>query len=84
MRTTVDISDVLLRDLRKKAAQSKRPFKVVLEEAIQYGLSVSKDRPAPSKICIKTYPVGIKAAYRGMSMNQLYDQLESENTLTSQ
>jgi hypothetical protein len=58
MRTTVDISDALLEELRKRAADAK-----------------------PRKIRIKAYPAGIKAACRGMSLNQLYDQLEAERTL---
>ena len=29
----------------------------------------------------KTFKIGIKPAYLGMSMNQLYDQLEAESTL---
>lgn len=79
MRTTIDISDAILAELREKALTKRRPFRQVVEEVLQLGLAAE---PAPTKpIKLKTYPVGIKAAYRGVSMNQLYDQLESEENL---
>ena len=49
----------------------------VTEDALRRGLS-SEDAPA-KEVRIKPYRVGVKPAYRGMSMNQLYDQLEAES-----
>ena len=46
------------------------------------GLSAGR-RPVPrypARRC-PIYEVGVKPAYQGMSMNQLYDQLESEGGL---
>lgn len=65
-------------DLRALAKERKRPLRRVLEEVIQKGLT-APDR-AQERIEIETFPVGIKPAYRGMSMNQLYDQIEAEET----
>jgi hypothetical protein len=31
------------------------------------------------QVSIQTHRVGIKPAYRGVSMNQLYDQIEAED-----
>lgn len=79
MRTTIDISDAVLRELRQRAARSGQPFRKVVEEVLQIGLAGQAAASKP--VQLKTYPVGIKAAYRGVSLNQLYDQLESESQL---
>ena len=79
MRTTIDISDATLRELRKKAGETGRSFRDIVEETLQLGLAGSTGNTRRSRQ--KTYPVGIKSAYRGTSMNQLYDQLEAESHL---
>ncbi len=82
MRTTISISDGILAEVRELARQRKRPFREVLEETLQRGLSAT---PAPRRrIRLKTHRVGIKPAYRGQSMNQLYDQLEAEEGIARQ
>lgn len=78
MRTTVDIGDDTLTELRELAAISGRPFKEVLDEVLQRGLA-GKSRKR-KRVRIFPRPAGIKPAYRGMSMNQLYDQLEADGT----
>jgi hypothetical protein len=84
MRTTIDISDGLLHELREVSRRRKRPFREVLEETLQRGLSAQSAplRGRPTRL--KTYRVGIKPAYRGTSMNQLYDQLEADDALRDQ
>lgn len=79
MRTTIDINDAILAELRRLAAESRRPLRKVVEDTLQRGLTA---RPTPAnKIKVPTFPVGVKKAYLGMSMNQLYDQLEAEDYL---
>jgi metal-responsive CopG/Arc/MetJ family transcriptional regulator len=39
MRTTVDISDDLLQDLKQVAARSRRSLKDLIEDAIRFSLS---------------------------------------------
>ena len=79
MRTTLNINDALLRELRELARQRKRSMREVIEETLRIGLSATE---SPNKaVRIKPFDVGIKPAYRGMSMNQLYDQLEGEESL---
>ncbi|PXA03518.1 hypothetical protein DDZ13_11070 [Coraliomargarita sinensis] len=79
IRTTIDINDALLDALKQRARTEGRPMTKIVQETLERGLS------APSKEIkrrrIKTHAVGIRAAYRGMSMNQVYDQLESEDHL---
>lgn len=77
MRTTINISDGILSELRERARQRRRPFREILEETIQRGLGSSPSSSA-KKVALQTYCVGIKPAYQGLSMNQLYDQIESE------
>lgn len=79
MRTTINISDGILSELRERARLRKRPFREIVEETIQRGLSAT---PAPSakQVSIQTHHLGIKPAYLGMSLNQLYDQIEAEDT----
>ena len=79
MRTTININDALISELRRKAAESGRPFRQVLEETLQRGLAAKPGSRRPAHV--PTFPVGVKAAYRGVSMNQLYDQLEAEEHL---
>ncbi|MCC5807019.1 MAG: hypothetical protein JJU00_11890 [Opitutales bacterium] len=83
MRTTIDISDALLAELRQRAADTRRPFRAVVEDTLQAGLAgAGSARTSSSPPKLKSYPLGIKAAYRGVSLNQLYDQLEAESTLS--
>lgn len=81
MRTTINISDGILHELRELARERKRPFREILEDTLQRGLGATA---VPHKrVELQTFRVGIKAAYQGTSMNQLYDQLEAEDTLTA-
>ncbi len=79
MRTTLDISDATLDALRSRASSSKRPLRQVVEETLQLGLAAKREPSRPVRV--PTFSVGVKAAYRGLSMNQLYDQIESEDHL---
>lgn len=76
MRTTLNISDGILAEVRELARQRKRPLREVLEETLQRGLSAAKQ--PPKRIRLLTRRVGMKPAYRSQSMNQLYDQIEAE------
>ena len=80
MRTTLDINDALLKELRKKAAQAGRPFRSVVEETIALGLArQSGGTPLAKKFRVKAHPLKIKPGFRGTSFNQIYDQLEAED-----
>jgi hypothetical protein len=76
MRTTINISDALLAELKARASAEKKTFRQTLESVLQKGLA----SPSPTKcIKIETSPVGVKVPYQAQSMNQLYDQLETDS-----
>ena len=77
MRTTIDIRDSLLAELRARANETGRPINAVIEEIIQRGLPAEATRRKPGKL--RTFRVGVKPVYLGKSMNQTYDQSESES-----
>jgi plasmid stability protein len=79
MRTTMNISDALLAELRSRANESGRPMNATIEEVLQRGLAAESPQRKQTKV--RTFRVGVKPAYLGMSMNQIYDQLEAESTL---
>ena len=79
MRTTLDISDALLAELRSRANESGRPMNATIEEVLQRGLSAESPQRRPTKV--RTLRVGVKPAYLGMSMDQIYDRLEAESSL---
>lgn len=76
MRTTINISDGILAEVRELARQRKRPFREVLEETLQRGLG--RGKATGQRVCLVTRRIGIKSAYLAQSMNQLYDQVEAE------
>lgn len=77
MRTTINISDALLEELRERSRSLGRPLRQVAEDALRRGLS--SEEPPAREVRIKPFRLGLKPAYRGMSLNQLYDQLEAES-----
>jgi len=79
MRTTLNISDALLEELRDRSRRSGRPLRQVVEDALRRGLSSGE--ADGGRVRIAPFRLGVKPAWRGMSMNQLYDQLEVENTV---
>jgi hypothetical protein len=80
VRTTINISDALLASLRERAVQTRRPFREVVEESLRLGLSRSDPGAARRKAPFRVRPhsLGLKPGFHGVSLNQLYDQLESE------
>lgn len=77
MRTTLNISDALLAELRDRSKRLGRPLRQVIEDALRRGLS--SDSPPSRRVRIEPFQAGVKPAWRGMSMNQVYDQLEAED-----
>ena len=80
MRTTININDALLKEIRRRANAAGRSFRKVLEEMISLGLASSKKRKVRSRVRIRPRALGLKAVYHKISLNQLYDQLEAERT----
>jgi len=80
VRTTIDINDAILKQVREQAGKSGQPVKRVLEELLQLGLGQVEKTASPRKFRVKAHRLGLKPAFRGQSLNQLYDQLEAEDT----
>lgn len=78
MRTTIDINDALLRDLRTVAEARKRPFRQVVEETLACGLARQSKSLPQRRFRVKPHRLGLKPGFHGVSLNQLYDQVESE------
>jgi len=78
MRTTLDINDATLRLLRERARAAGRPFKEVVEESLRLGLSVMDRRAGAKPFQVEAHDLCLKPGFRGTSLNQLYDQMESE------
>lgn len=78
MRTTIDISDALLRDLRSCAAARGRPFREIVEEALALGLAQQAKGGPTRRFRLTPHRLGLKAGFRGVSLSQLYDQIEAE------
>jgi hypothetical protein len=80
MRTTVNINDALLAELKARAADSGRTFREVLEETLRLGLAGGKGSAGKSRFRVRPHPLGLKPGFHGVSLNQLYDQLEAEDS----
>jgi hypothetical protein len=81
MRTTLNISDALLRELRKQAAATSRPFREVVEETIALGLAQRSSPRRRRPFTVRPHALGVKPGFRNLSSNQLYDQIEAEALL---
>ncbi|MDQ3199054.1 MAG: type II toxin-antitoxin system VapB family antitoxin [Verrucomicrobiota bacterium] len=81
MRTTININDALLDEVRRRVGAAGRPFRLVLEETIALGLASSKRTKTRRRVRIRPQRLGLKPVYRKLSLNQLYDQLEAERTV---
>lgn len=79
MRTTVDIDDAVLSEVRRRSASSGRSFKEELNRLLQIGISAVEDTAAQRPHKVRTHPLGLKAAFRGESLNQVFDHLEAED-----
>lgn len=55
MRTTVTLSEAILRRLKQEAARTGRPFRAVMEEALARGL---ESAPKRGRYRLRTRPLG--------------------------
>ena len=78
MRTTVSINDVTLRELREQAVSSGTSFREVVERSLEIGLAHLAKPRSRGKFRVRPHPLGLKAGFQGVSLNQLYDQIEAE------
>lgn len=82
MRTTLTIDDDLAGILQQRARQEGRSFKEVVNSLLRAGIAASGEPAEPRrKIDVVTRPLGLKAGYDPDKLNQLVDELESEDLL---
>ena len=78
MRTTIDINDATLKELRQRAESSGASFREMVETVLKLGLA-QLSRPSKNRrVRLKTHALGLKAGFQGQSLNQMYDQMEAE------
>lgn len=77
MRTTVDISDAILKEVRGIAARDRRAFRAVLEETLLRGLAAQAGGEQ-RRVRITPFPLGLRPAVATQSLNQVFDQLEAD------
>lgn len=82
VRTTLSINDAILEQLREQARKSGKPFRQVVEETLALGLASQSKRKVGGRFRVRAHALGLKPGFRGASLNQLYDQLEAEETLS--
>ena len=81
MRTTLTINDDILRELRAQAAASGRSLREVVNQSLTIGLAYLARPAARRRFRVRSHRLALKPGFRGVSMNQLYDQIESERGL---
>lgn len=78
MRTTLTLDDRIVRDLKKLAHQTGKPFKQVVNETLQAGLGAQAS-PKPKRYRLK--PVSLGGVLPGINLNKalaLASALEDE------
>jgi hypothetical protein len=81
MRTTVSINDVTLRELREVSKASGLSFRATVEQTLQIGLTSLKAPATPAEFHVRPHRLGLKPGFQNVSLNQIYDQLESETSV---
>jgi hypothetical protein len=81
VRTTLSINDAILEQLRELARNSGKPFRQVVEETLALGLTRQRKGKATNHFRVRPHSLGLKPGFSGFSLNQLYDQVEAEETL---
>ena len=84
MRTTIDIKDAILRQLKEHAREMDCSLREAVEHVLCLGLKQWTNRDEKRRFRVKPHDLGLKPGFHGVSLNQLYDQVEAEDTLTTQ
>lgn len=81
MRTTLTLETDVAHRLKEVAHRERKPFKVVVNEALRAGLAI-REKPAAArggKIKIRSFRSRFKAWVDEGKLNQLVDELEAED-----
>jgi uncharacterized protein YehS (DUF1456 family) len=78
MRTTIDIYDDLMRELRKKAQESGQSLKDVVNSTIRNGLKAQKRGGSGHRYRCPVFSIGAPVSYNIDKSLAISDELESE------
>ena len=84
MRTTLTLDDDLAERVRELAHRTRKPFKVVLNQALRTGIGIEEKGGMKQEPFVqKTYPLGLEEAYgKGVNFNHVAWELEDEEILS--
>ncbi|NBB89795.1 MAG: hypothetical protein GVY23_01145 [Spirochaetes bacterium] len=78
MRTTLTVNDDIDRRLRKIAREQNRSYKAVLNEALAQGIEALEVAEPREQYQVESAAFGLKPGIDPARLNQVYDELESE------
>ena len=78
MRTTVTLDDDLASQLQELAHRQRKPFKVVLNEAIRRGVGRSAKHTSLPPFNVSAKRMGLRAGIDELRLNQMSDELAIE------
>jgi hypothetical protein len=78
MRTTVNINDAALKELKGLSHRSGRSFRATLDQVLAVGIAHSRADVPRSHVRIKPFRLGLHPSLRDTSLNQVYDRIEAE------
>lgn len=78
MRTTLTLDDDLADSLKEQARLQNKPFKRVVNDALRRGMSPGKEEVPKPRYRVVPNRSGLAPGVDPMKLNQLNDQLETE------
>jgi hypothetical protein len=78
MRTTLTLDRDVAESLAKERRRTGKGLKALINEALRRGLSMGKKLPRPGRFEVEPHAFGVKPGIDLDRMNQLGDEMESE------
>ena len=78
MRTTLTIDPDVEKLIQREMRRTGRSMKAVVNDALRAGLGVRSKPPRPPRYKVEPHPLGFRAGIDADRLNQLVDELESE------
>ena len=80
MRTTLTLDPEVAARLKQEVRRTGRPFKIVVNEALQRGLQMGGRPARVPRFEVRPHRLGFRPGIDLDRLNQLVDELESEET----
>ena len=78
MRTTLTIDPDVEKLIQREIRRTDRSMKAIVNDALRIGLGVRGKPSRPPRFTVEPHPLGFKAGIDADRLNQLVDELESE------